>query len=183
VRRFIAVVVLLGCAGPLWAQSLAEVVAREKKRRETQAKATPGKPVPSYGDDDLKGRAPDEPAGEATKASGSANRPSAADPEPETAAIPRSGSADDQKRQMADSIRVRLLTCHDEVTEARDRVKALESYLANLQPRFFNNLEADRHELERLLKDARADVERTRRRCDDIEDEARKASIPAGWIR
>jgi predicted nuclease with TOPRIM domain len=84
---------------------------------------------------------------------------------------------------MAESIRARLLSCQDEATEGRDRVKAIETYLANLQPHPYRNMEADRQELERMLKEARADVDRVGRRCDEIQDEARKANIPAGWIR
>lgn len=181
-RRLIGLV-LLGCVTPLWAQSLAEIAAKEKKRRETQAKATPGKPVPSYGDDDLKGRTPEESTDQAGRAAGSASRSSTTSSETDTPTLSRRDPSDDHKRRLAESIRGRLLSCQDEVTEAVDRVKTIETYLANLQPRPYRNMEADRQDLERLIKEARADVDRMRRRCDEIQDEARKASIPAGWIR
>lgn len=180
--RRIITLVLLGCVTPVWAQSLAEIAAKEKKRRETQAKATSGKPVPSYGDDDLKGRTPEESTDEAAKAAGETTRNSVSS-DPDSGSYRRSGSSDDQKRRLAESIRGRLLTCQDEAAEASERVKTIETYLANLQPRPFHNMEADRQDLERLLKEARADVDRMRRRCDDIQDEARKANIPAGWVR
>lgn len=181
-RRLI-VLALLASVTPVWAQSLAEIAAKEKKRRETQAKAIAGKPVPSYGDDDLKGRTPEESTDKAAKAAGEAPRTSYESSDSDAGTVHRSSPSDDQKRQLAESIRGRLLSCQDEVTEGSDRVKTIETYLANLQPRPYRNMEADRQDLERLLKEARADVDRMRRRCDEIQDEARRANIPAGWIR
>lgn len=181
--RRIITLVLLGCVTPLGAQSLAEIAAKEKKRRETQAKATSGKPVPSYGDDDLKGRTPEESTDKAAKAAGETTRSSYESSDADSGSYRRSATSDDQKRRLAESIRGRLLSCQDEAAEASERVKTIETYFANLQPRLFHNMEADRQDLERLLKEARADVDRLRRRCDDIQDEARKANIPAGWIR
>lgn len=177
-RRLFAVL-LVAWVTPLWAQSLVEVAAREKKRREAQAKATSGKPAQSFTDDDLKGRSPEA----------STDRPSDATAPPTTepdsySSRPRSRSYDDQgKKRMAENIKSRLLSCRDDVEEGERFLKALETRMANLQPSPYYGTEAAKQEMEQLIKQGREVIAAAKKRCDDIEDEARTAGIPAGWIR
>jgi len=176
--RWLTVTALvLGCTS-LWAQSLGEAATREKKRREAQERKDPPKTIT---DEDLKKYGPVE---------GSSRTPESrsVSPAPADSTVRNPSStelADERKRTVAEGIRGRVLACQDDVAAARDTVKQLESQLerAPYQTDVYWRTETIRQRLERLIKEAQVRVDGTRRRCDEIEDEARKQSIPPGWIR
>ena len=89
-------------------------------------------------------------------------------------------------RQRADAVRTRIADSESVVTSAEHRLAELRSDVAPedpMNPFRQQNREADiKTETERL-EAARADVAAARQAFSDLEDEARRASIPPGWLR
>lgn len=179
IRLVAAVLVLAGCAAGASAQSLADVARKEAARRKQIAK-----PSRVLTNKDLKpSEAPIPPAG--------SDQPAAA---PAEGAKPDAEKpADEQDQQARDE-----QTWRDRMAKARADLEHSEMYLDALQSKI-NSLWADftarddpaqRAVIEADRKKALAEFDRVKQQVqdqkkaiDDLEEEARKAGVPPGWLR
>ena len=190
----VVTVVLLGAAAPLRAQSLADVAKKEEERRKSLAtksdKANGGK---VFTNKDLKGVPPapaptadagadksNEPAGQDAKDAGDASK-SAAD-----AASKGKADVKDQaywSRRMS-GLREQLRRDQMFADALQTRINALTTDFANRDdPAQRAKIGVDRQnaldELERLKKSIDEDT----KAIADAEEEARRSSVPPGWLR
>ena len=187
--------VLLLVGIPVWAQqtpTLGELAKKEQERR--KANPTPAK---TFTNDDLKkislppipgGEAKPSDKGDAAKSGDAAKAGDAAKPGEETkpdAAKPADAAKDEKY-------------WHDRMTAAREDLRRNQSFRDALQSRI-NGLSADfaarddpyqRAQIADDRQKALAELARVNKEIDsgnkliaDIEDEARRAGVPPGWIR
>ena len=178
-------VALLAVAVPGSAQSLAEIAKREQARR----KATPA-PAKTYTNDDLKQVTP--PSGTAAKpgdeqAKPGDSKPLAAKPEPEK--VDSTKPAEPAKDESY---------WRGKITAAREEVRRNEAFKEALQTRI-NALTADfaarddpyqrakvsddRQKALAELSRVSSEIDKTTKLIADIEEEARRAGVPPGWLR
>ena len=176
-RRYL---IALGLAGvtalPLvvQAQSLADVARAEEARRKAVKQ-----PAKVYTNDDLKPA--DEPS---TPAAATQSSPPAAE-------APAAAPAAEDPKKTEKYWRDRVTSARTTLDRDKVLVDAVQSRINALTTDFVNTsdpaqralVEANRNtaiaELERLNKDIAAQT----KAVGDIQEEARKASIPAGWLR
>jgi hypothetical protein len=186
-KRFLIGIALAIVVAPLAAQSLAEVARAEEARR----KAVKGR-VKVYTNDDLRGAdggepapAPPQPAPTAAAAAGTAAKPEAAagaKAAPPAAVTP----AKDEKYW-----RDRLTSARDALARSQTFAEALQSQINGLYTEFVNMSDpAQRAQIEqkRLAAIAeqdrvKADIAKQTKALADIQDEARRANVPPGWLR
>ena len=176
----IAAIVFAHALSGAAAQSLGEIAKREEARR--KAVKTPGK---VYTEDSLH----HEPA----PAVPSAPAPDAAAPAPDTAATPdkpADKAGEDPKKGEA-YWKQRITGERDALSRAQIFAESLQSRINALTNDFSarddpfqrNQIAADRQksldELERVRKEINAHT----KAISDIQEEARKAGVPAGWVR
>jgi hypothetical protein len=178
---------LLAC-GPVWAQqttSLAELARREAERRKT-VKST-GK---VYTNSDVKRGVPlttaVDPA--SSRPADAQPAPAASAPAPETAKTP--GAAAEETRDEA-WWRKRMSDLRDQLNRNRLFAEALQSRINALWADFTARDDpAQRAVIERSRGEALAELERVKteiarqeQAIADLDDEARKANVPPGWLR
>jgi hypothetical protein len=196
----IVATIALACASSLSAQSLADVARKEGERREgTQPAAK------TYTNKDLKAVRAADPAAPA-QATPAADAATPATPPADADAKPASGpaagadtpkapdaSAGDASREVKDQAywAKRLAGLRDQLSRDETYVDALQTRINALTMDFVNRddpiqrdqIERDRSraviELERLKKA----IEQDRKAIADLEEEARRAGVPAGWLR
>jgi hypothetical protein len=186
-KRFLACVAVLAVATPLASQSLADVARAEEARR----KAVRGK-AKVYTNENLRGAdgaepptPPPAPAPTATAQSGAASTP-AATPAAKPAAPPAANAAKDEKHW-----RDRLAVARDALRRSHTFADALQSQINGLYTEFVNMSDPAQRALieqKRLAAIAeqdrvKADIAKQTKALADIEDEARRANVPAGWLR
>lgn len=197
----IVATIALACASPLSAQSLADVARKEGERREgTQPAAK------TYTNKDLKAVRAAEPAvsPQAAPAADAATAPAtpAADADATPASGPAAGadtpkapdaSAGAASREVKDQAywAKRLGGLREQLSRDETYLDALQTRINALTMDFVNRddpiqrdqIERDRSravvELERLKKA----IEQDRKAIADLEEEARRAGVPAGWLR
>lgn len=196
ITRFLACAVLLATAMPVAAQSLADVARAEEARRKAikgQAKVytndtlrgadggtapSPPPPAPSPA-------TPSVPAPGITPAPGGTSQPGAsAGSKPATP-----GGADAAKDEKY--WRDRLAGARDALSRSQTFADALQSQINALYTEFVNMSDpAQRSVIEqkRLAAIAeqdrvKADIVKQTKAIADIEEEARRANVPAGWLR
>ena len=180
IRVFLVAALLVAVAGSAAAQSLADVARREEARRKhikAPSKVLTNKDLkPS----DMPPAAPDTPATPPADTAASA-----AD-----GAAPAEAAPDDQAQDEA--------TWRKKMADARTALERSQMYLEALQSRI-NALWADftarddpaqRSQIETERKKALAEYERVKTEIEnekkaiaDLEEEARKAGVPPGWLR
>ena len=197
--RVIAALITLSLAGlsSASAQSLADVAQKESERRQT---TTAGK---SYSNRDLR-PTPQAPPDAADRAEPTAPAPAdavvdatstlaTADPAADPASDSQSDAADGKKSDMKDEaywskrmaeLRERLDRDQTFMQALQSRVDALTSDFVNRDdPAQRGQIAGDRQktlaELDRLRKAVEAD----KRSIPDLEEEARRSGVPAGWLR
>jgi len=174
-RRFLILLFAVQAAAVAEAQSLGDVARREEARRKTVTST--GK---VYTNDNLR------PEG-STAASPPAPAPAAA---PGTPAVQASDKAQGPKKDDA--------YWRDRITSERDALGRAQLFAESLQSRI-NALTADftarddpyqRNQIGQDRQKALAELDRVRKEIDDhtkaiatIQEEARKAGVPAGWLR
>ena len=186
-KTLLAVALLI--AVPASAQSLGELAKREQERK----KATPAAAKKTYTNDDLKqvtpsSGTPGKPADDAAKAADAKSGDA-------KAAEPQKVGGDDKKpaEPAKDEAYWRA-----RITAAREDIRRNESFKEALQSRI-NALTADfsarddpyqrakvsDDRQKALAEMARVsdDIEKTRKQIADIEEEARRAGVPPGWLR
>jgi hypothetical protein len=173
------------------AQSLADVARAEEARRKAVRQ-----PAKVYTNDDLKGTgvrdsptppAPDQPAN-ASPATGAApvGANAGATPKPSQPAANATDAKKDEKYWRDRITAIRDALTQDKVLQAalQSRVNALTTDFVNTSdPAQRSVVDANRRtalaELDRMSKD----IDKQTKAITDIQDEARKASVPAGWLR
>jgi hypothetical protein len=173
----VAALVLIGVANVATAQSLGDVAKKEEQRRKTVK--SPGK---VYTNDQLK--ADPTPSVPATSANGTTNAPAATAPAP----APSDDSADkgDEK-----TWRKRIADARDALQRSQAFADALQSQLNALTTDFVNRDDpAQRQQIANKRDAAMAELERVKKEVaaqnkaiTDIQEQARRAGVPAGWVR
>jgi hypothetical protein len=197
ITRFLACV-LLAANVPLAAQSLADVAKAEEARR----KAVKGQ-VKVYTNDTLRGAdggaapPPPSPASGASPATPSPSAPAgtptpgaASQPGATAGSKPAAPGAKDGARDEK-YWRDRLASARDALHRSQTFADALQSQINALYTEFVNMSDpAQRSVIEqkRLAAIAeqdrvKADIPKQTKAIADIEDEARRANVPAGWLR
>jgi hypothetical protein len=177
-----AALVLVGMAHVAAAQSLGDVAKKEEQRRKTVKSA--GK---VYTNDTLK---PDPtPSVPATASTGTASAPAASPtPAPSPAPAPSEDSTDkgDEK-----SWRKRITDARESLQRSQAFADALQSQLNGLTTDFVNRDDpVQRQQIANKRDGALAELERVKKEIaaqtkaiSDIQEEARRAGVPAGWVR
>ena len=182
---FLTTAVLLGAATPLVAQSLADVARAEEARR----KAVRGQ-VKVYTNETLRGADGGEPpppppqAPATTPAASATAKP--ATPQGTKPAAPAADATKDEKFW-----RDRLAVARDALRRSQTFADALQSQITGLYTEFVNMSDPAQRaviEQKRLAAIAeqdrvKADIAKQTKALAGIEDEARRANVPAGWLR
>jgi hypothetical protein len=172
-RAWIVGALLVGLAGGLEAQSLGDAAAREKKRREAIDKEKKEAPK-VFTDEDLERYSGGPPLDGAGRPEARANAsPSPEPPEGDDWAAPR--------RRIAETLKPALRDCEASLDSAKQRLKDAEAHWAFVDRYPFNGFSLD--QARTRLDNARKAVARARETCDAIEEQARRAGVPPGWIR
>lgn len=168
-------------AGAAFAQApnLAEVAKKEQDRR----KATPS-PTKVYTSKDLP-KPPAPPPTSAPAGAAAAPAPGAAAADPATEQKPGEEVKDEKwwREQMA--------ALRDEVTRNEMFLEALQTRINSLAADYTSRddpaqrarLSEDRQRALAMLDRVKADIDKTRKAIADLEEEARKAGVPPGWLR
>ncbi len=186
-KRFLVGSVLLAATAPLAAQNLADVARAEEARRKT----IKGQ-VKVYTNDTLRGpdggeppAAPPAPPPAATSAPAAASK--AATPPDGKPAAPRATDAPKDEKFWRD----RLASARDALARSQTFADALQTQINGLYTEFVNMSDpAQRAVIEQKRLGAiaehdrvKADIAKQTKALADIEDEARRANVPAGWLR
>jgi septal ring factor EnvC (AmiA/AmiB activator) len=173
----VVALVFIGVANVATAQSLGDVAKKEEQRRKTVK--SPGK---VYTNDQLK--ADPTPSVPATSATGTTPAPAASAPAPS----PSDDSADkgDEK-----TWRKRIADARDALQRSQAFADALQSQLNALTTDFVNRDDpAQRQQIANKRDAALAELERVKKEVaaqnkaiTDIQEQARRAGVPAGWVR
>lgn len=182
-------VTMLGAAAlvlvtiPVAGQSLAEVARKEQERRK-QIKA----PSRVYTNEDLgNSRTPlTTGAAQAAESPSPTGAPAQATPPASTS----SPAAADPKKDEA-FWRERISKARDELARQELFLQALQSRANGLYAEFTARddpaqrllLERDRQRVLNEMERVSADIERLKKEVADIEEEARRAGVPPGWLR
>lgn len=190
-KGFLTSFVLLTAAAPLSAQSLADVARAEEARRQ----AVKGQ-VKVYTNETLRGadggEAPAPPASQPAptgKPAADAATDATAKPGPAPGAkppAPPAATAKDEKYW-----RDRLAGARDALQRSQTFADALQSQINGLYTEFVNMSDPAQRaviEQKRLAAIAeqdrvKADIAKFTKALADIEDEARRANVPPGWLR
>ena len=173
-----AALVFIGVANVATAQSLGDVAKKEEQRRKT-VKST-GK---VYTNDQLK--ADPTPSVPATSATGTPT-PAASTPAPAPAPSDDSADKGDEK-----TWRKRITNARESLQRSQTFADALQSQLNALTTDFVNRDDpAQRQQIANKRDSVLAELERAKKEAaaqtkaiSDIQEEARRAGVPAGWVR
>jgi hypothetical protein len=181
VRRELTTAALIAVLGsPAFGQSLGEVAAREKERRE-KLKQKSGAAAKTYTDEDL--------------AKAEAKRPKESTSTSSSATVSKPADRETNGESGADYWKDRAEKARGAVKSAQDRIKALEDRIADLRldrnpnpaDQFDpNRLQKREAEIAKALADvdvAKADLATAQSDQEKLEAEARAKSIPPGWLR
>ena len=175
-----AVALFFAAAVPVFAQSLADLAKREEERRRKIAE-----PAKVYTNKDLgSGQAPSTPPASATPAAPAAT-PSDAAKDKEAAAKDKA-PARDQAYWAG-----RLKALRDELARNDTFAEAMQTRLNSLQTDFVNRDDpAQRSVIERNRQKVASELNRLKqsiidgkKAIADLEEEARRAGVPPGWLR
>ncbi|MGE0443992.1 MAG: hypothetical protein AB7P99_02090 [Vicinamibacterales bacterium] len=183
----LALVVLVLAAAQAGAQSLADVARQEEARRKTVTR--PGR---VFTNDDLRSVPPPAPAAPATPAATPApaqtEAPAAAGQE--SAAAPGS-SETPAPAQDEEAWRGRLTAARDSLARSQAFAEALQSQINGLNTDFAARDDpAQRAQISTRRQTALAELDRVKeeiaqfeKQITDIQEEGRRAGVPAGWLR
>jgi hypothetical protein len=185
------VALFLACDAAAVAQGLGDVAKREAERR--KAVGTPGK---VYTNDNLRTDAP--PTSAAPTAPQGATPPAAPAQAPAAAAGAQTGSqptgptASSEPGPMTeDAWRKRIATARDALSRAQVFAEALQSRINALTTDFANRddpaqrnaIAAERQKALGELDRVKQEIVEHQKAISAIQDEARRAGVPAGWVR
>lgn len=187
--RVAFLLVVLGLmAGSASAQTLADLAKKEQERRKDAAPAT--KVITNK---DLKPAAKPETAPAAADAAGAAEAkegdakdPAAADKGAQDKKEAAGNPATDEEswRKRAAAVREELRRNEMFAQALRTRINSLtRDYQSRDDFAQRNKLAEERADAVNELARVEQDIERAKKASDDLEDEARKAGVPPGWLR
>ncbi len=179
------VAALLAAVMPLAAQNLADVARVEEARR----RSVSGK-VKVYTNETLRGADGGEPPSAPPQAPAATPTPPAA-PKPAPAAGTKPAAAAAEAPKDEKFWRDRLAAARDAVRRSQTFADALQTQISGLYTEFVNMSDPAQRtviEQKRLAAIAeqdrvKADLVKQTKALADIEDEARRANVPAGWLR
>jgi hypothetical protein len=179
--RPVALLLILtaGIFAPLRAQSLAEVAKKEQERRKTVPK-----PAKVYTNKDLRALPPGSAPPPSTGASAAADAPKAAGTDKATS--DKEGTAKDQAYWSG-----RMKAVQDKLDRDQTFAEALKTRVNSLTADFVNRddpaqrrqIELDRQKAVAELARLQQDIVNDKKAVADLEDEARRAGVPPGWLR
>ena len=186
--RLIAIgcVSLLVCATAAAQTDLGAAAAKERERR----KALAASPSPAFTNDDLASEK--QAAKEAAKEGGKPGEKPKPKPQPAPTPLPTATSDDSaQRRAQEAGWRARAQRARQVVDQTAARVTTLEQQVARVAGETMAStdtnqilrLRAQREALENQLKDAREASRIAVEQLANVEEEARRAGVPPGWIR
>ncbi|MGH9315270.1 MAG: hypothetical protein ACRD1S_18960 [Vicinamibacterales bacterium] len=193
-----AAVGLLG--RPVAGQSLAEIAKKEEERRKTAksnapAKAGKDKNQKTFTNKDLvppdPGSAPPSPAAPPAQEGQPPGQPPATAAKPEPPAQPRTPVEPKSDVQDEKNWRGRMAAARAELQREELFLEALQSRVNALTTDFVNRddpaqratIAANRQKALGEMETVRKEIERAKKQIADIEEEARKAGVPPGWLR
>ena len=188
----VAALVFIGVANVAAAQSLGDVAKKEEQRRKTVKSS--GK---VYTNDELK-RDP-TPSVPASASTGTTSTPSASStPAPAPASSGNNAGKDDSANKDASADKSDEKTWRKRITNARESLQrsqafadALQSQLNALSTDFVNRDDpVQRQQIAKQRDGVVAELDRVKKEVasqtkaiSDIQEEARRANVPAGWVR
>ncbi len=180
-RIFLTVTVLTALAASVGAQSLADVARREDARRK-QVK----KPSRVLTNKDLRqSETPPPPSATPPPAE-------AQPPKPEGTAPAEPEVSDEEKRQKDEQTwRQRTTDAHQALERSQMYLDALQSkinalwadFTARDDPAQRGKIQTERQKALAEFERVKTEIEANRKAIDDLEEEARRAGVPAGWLR
>jgi hypothetical protein len=184
----LAIVMVAIVAVPASAQSLAEIAKKEQARRKAieGAKAAPKK---VYTNDDLKPPAtPARPAGDTPAAAPPAGTPAEGSGDQQAAADQAKPPQDEKGEEYW---RARISQAREELRRNEMFLDALQSRVNALSTDFVNRddpyqraqIADDRQKALAEMDRVKQDIETVKKQIADIEEEARQAGVPPGWLR
>ena len=180
-RISLTVTVLLALAASAGAQSLADVARREDVRRK-QVK----KPSRVLTNKDLR-QSETPPPPPATPPPAEAQPP-----KPEGTAPAEPEVSDEEKRQKDEQTwRQRTTDAHQALERSQMYLDALQSkinalwadFTARDDPAQRGKIQTERQKALAEFERVKTEIEANRKAIDDLEEEARRAGVPAGWLR
>jgi peptidoglycan hydrolase CwlO-like protein len=180
-RIFLTVTVLTALAASVGAQSLADVARREDVRRK-QVK----KPSRVLTNKDLR-QSETPPPPPATPPPAEAQPP-----KPEGTAPAEPEVSDEEKRQKDEQTwRQRTTDAHQALERSQMYLDALQSkinalwadFTARDDPAQRGKIQTERQKALAEFERVKTEIEANRKAIDDLEEEARRAGVPAGWLR
>ena len=182
VRVVVFVLAGLSAAAGASAQSLADVARREEARRKT-IKA----PARVYTNDDLRNEAPPSPpVTSRTPATAPGSSAEVAAPAAEAAPDSDDTPVRDEKywRGRIDAARTALSRAETFADALQSRINALATDFVNRDdPAQRNQIAADRQKALSELDRVKQEIAAHQKEIAAIQEEARRANVPAGWVR
>jgi hypothetical protein len=179
-----ALLALLVCANPLFGQSLADVARAEEARRKS-VKGT----AKVYTNDDLKGGREADPTPPPVPTAGAkadAPKAEAAKPDAEKPKPEESGAPKDEKYWRDRMVALRNAVARNKVLAdaLQSRVNALNTDFANMDdPVQRATIEQNRRTALAEMDRMKQETEKLNKEIVALEEEARRASVPPGWLR
>jgi len=181
-----AVTLTLAWAPLAHAQTLGDLARQEEARRKAIAR-----PAKVYTNDDLRNQpAPPPPAPAPAAPAGGAPPSTATPPSPSGA---QAGKQEGSTPQAADEAtwRQRIATARDTLARSQTLQEALQSRINALTTDFTNRADpaqraviaTDRQKALAELDRVKKEIQQSQKAITDIQEEARKAGVPAGWVR
>jgi hypothetical protein len=182
--------VLMTVAVPLSAQTLGDLAKREQERRKTTPPA-----ARTYTNDDLKKVAPfpgaADPTAKPTTPPGTAPTKVEDPPKPGDAAAKPDGAKTPEPAKNEAYWRKRITAVRDEITRNESFREALQTQINSLSADFtarddpYQRAQIADTRQKKIAELARVntEIETAKKTIVEIEDEARRAGVPPGWIR
>jgi hypothetical protein len=188
-KGFLIAMALLAASLPLAAQNLADVAKAEEARRKTvkgKAKVYTNETLRGADGGDPPAPPPAQPAAVSATAKPAAAPDAKPAPGAKPAVPPAADAAKDEKFW-----RDRLAAARDALRRSQTFADALQTQINGLYTEFVNMSDPAQRALieqKRLAAIAeqdrvKADIAKQTKALADIEDEARRANVPAGWLR
>jgi hypothetical protein len=178
-------VAILAGSAVLAGQSLADVAKAEEARRKTVKS-----PAKVYTNDDLKtGDQTTEPA--PTQAAAPAQPGATPAPKPDPAAAAKEKPAPEDPKKTEKYWRDRINAAEQSVARNKVLLDALQSRVNALSTDFVNTddpaqravVEKNRRAALAEMENVKSDIDKQTKEIANIQEEARKANVPPGWLR
>ena len=185
-----AVILCLAGAWPVWGQSLADVAKKEEARRKATAE-----PAKVYTNKDLSHKTETVPPADATSKPANAGKDGAKDKDAKDGAKNKDESKDKDsaKEPVKDKAYWfgRLKTLEDKLLRDTNYLDAMQTRINALNTDFVNRddpvqrgvVERDRQKAIAEQNRLKQDVLDDKKAIADLEEEARRAGVPPGWLR